>query len=138
MCPTRFDAWRTETGPLSCTPFPLPADEYAELVRQTHIALLPYDPAVYYARSSAILADMLSAGVPLLLPSRWSLPRSLPVATRAPWRSFDGLDRLAPELDALIDDWLAYKVAAVEASTAYRASNAPERVLQMLIARAVA
>jgi hypothetical protein len=135
MCPERPDAWRTATGPLSCTPFPLPPDEYAALVRQTHVALLPYDPAVYYARSSAILADMLSAGVPLIIPARWSLTRSVPVVARAPWRSFDGLDQLGPALDALIDDWLAYKLAAIETAAAYRASNAPERVLQVLMAR---
>jgi hypothetical protein len=136
MCPKRSDAWRTAAGPLVCAPFPMPLEEYAALVRDTHIGLLPYDAAVYYARSSAVLAEMLSAGVPVLLPARCGLAATLPVISSGRvGRTFDALETVGVELNNLIEHWLEYKVAAVEASRAYRAHNAPEAVLRMFESR---
>lgn len=45
---------------------PLDSAAYRQLVQTGHISLVLYDPAVYYARSSGVLVESLSAGMPVL------------------------------------------------------------------------
>jgi hypothetical protein len=56
------------TPPIVYAPFPLDLERYAELVRSTDIGLLLYDSTRYYARCSGVLLEMLSAGVPVIVP----------------------------------------------------------------------
>lgn len=56
------------TPPVVYAPFPLDLERYAELVRSTDIGLLLYDSTRYYARCSGVLLEMLSAGVPVIVP----------------------------------------------------------------------
>jgi glycosyltransferase involved in cell wall biosynthesis len=56
------------TPPIVYAPFPLELERYAELVRSTDIGLLLYDSTRYYARCSGVLLEMLSAGVPVIVP----------------------------------------------------------------------
>lgn len=55
--------------PILSVPHPLPMAEYAELIRHTDIALFLYDSHRYYGRCSGILAEMLAAGVPVIVPA---------------------------------------------------------------------
>jgi hypothetical protein len=56
------------TPPIVYAPFPLDLERYAELVRSSDIGLLLYDSTRYYARCSGVLLEMLSAGVPVIVP----------------------------------------------------------------------
>ena len=55
--------------PIAYAAFPLTLDRYAALVRSAGIGLLLYDGAQYYARCSGVLIEMLSAGVPVIVPA---------------------------------------------------------------------
>ncbi|MDZ4783099.1 MAG: hypothetical protein SGJ19_22875 [Planctomycetia bacterium] len=48
---------------------PLAPVAYRDLVRDADVLLLPYDGAQYFARSSGILAEALTAGVPVVAPA---------------------------------------------------------------------
>lgn len=54
--------------PVAYAPFPLDLERYAELVRSSDVGLLLYDSTRYYARCSGVLLEMLSAGVPVIVP----------------------------------------------------------------------
>lgn len=56
------------TPPVVYAPFPLDLERYAELVRSSDIGLLLYDSTRYYSRCSGVLLEMLSAGVPVIVP----------------------------------------------------------------------
>jgi glycosyltransferase involved in cell wall biosynthesis len=56
------------TPPIVYAPFPLDLERYAELVRSSDVGLLLYDSTRYYARCSGVLLEMLSAGVPVIVP----------------------------------------------------------------------
>jgi hypothetical protein len=55
--------------PVVAVPHPLPPQPYAALIRGTDIGLFLYDSWRYYARCSGILVEMLSAGVPVVVPA---------------------------------------------------------------------
>jgi hypothetical protein len=54
---------------------PMQSAEYVDTLLRAHIALLPYDPRNYYARSSGALVECLSAGIPVVVPSSSWLSR---------------------------------------------------------------
>lgn len=55
--------------PIEYAGFPLPLDEYVQLLRGSDLGLLLYDATRYYARCSGVLLEMLCAGVPVLVPA---------------------------------------------------------------------
>jgi glycosyltransferase involved in cell wall biosynthesis len=48
---------------------PLDSGDYCQLNRQCDIGLLPYDRSRYHARCSGVLVELLSAGVPVVVPA---------------------------------------------------------------------
>jgi glycosyltransferase involved in cell wall biosynthesis len=56
-------------APLVALPHPLQPDEYARLIQSADIGLLLYNADVYFARCSGILAELLAAGVPVIVPA---------------------------------------------------------------------
>ena len=58
----------SDVPPIVYAPFPLDLERYAELVRSADVGLLLYDSTRYYARCSGVLLEMLSAGVPVIVP----------------------------------------------------------------------
>ena len=48
---------------------PLDSKTYCQLARQCDIGLLPYDRDRYYARCSGVLVELLSSGVPVVVPA---------------------------------------------------------------------
>ena len=56
--------------PLVALPHPLQPEEYARLIKSADIGLLLYNADVYFARCSGILAELLAAGVPVIVPAR--------------------------------------------------------------------
>lgn len=55
--------------PVAYVPHPLAPREYVELIRQADIGLLLYDSRRYFARRAGILGELLSAGVPVIVPA---------------------------------------------------------------------
>jgi len=52
-----------------CVPHPLEPDDYVRLLRSAHIGLFLYDADRYYTRCSGILVELLTAGVPVIVPA---------------------------------------------------------------------
>ncbi|QDT99932.1 glycosyltransferase [Gimesia aquarii] len=48
---------------------PFNSEEYASLINDSDIVLIPYDSNNYYARSSGVLAEALVAGIPVVVPA---------------------------------------------------------------------
>ena len=48
---------------------PLQIEQYADLVQRADIGLLMYDSQRYYARRAGVLGEMLTAGVPVVVPA---------------------------------------------------------------------
>ncbi len=66
----RADRQRSpDKGPVVPVQHPLDKDQYVQLIRDTNIGLLLYDSKTYYARCSGILVEMLTAGVPVIVPA---------------------------------------------------------------------
>jgi glycosyltransferase involved in cell wall biosynthesis len=59
---------RAEQPPLVLVRHPLSKQDYVEFIRHSDIGLFLYDSDRYYARCSGILVEMLSAGVPVIVP----------------------------------------------------------------------
>lgn len=61
-------AWE-RISPLVRVPHPLCSEEYLQFVRGAGIGMFLYDGRGYYARFSGVLAEMLAAGVPVIVPA---------------------------------------------------------------------
>jgi hypothetical protein len=73
---------------------PMTSKEYREFLLSGGINLLLYDPANYYARSSGILVESLTAGVPVIVPAGSWLARQFLAETQ---RHQEGLrERMRP------------------------------------------
>jgi hypothetical protein len=65
----------SETGDTCCQApvvivrHPLETDDYTRFIRNADVGLFLYDAQRYYARCSGILVEMLSAGVPVIVPA---------------------------------------------------------------------
>ncbi|MCA9261194.1 MAG: hypothetical protein KDA61_18390, partial [Planctomycetales bacterium] len=54
---------------VECMPHPLPTSDYIDLVRHSDVGLFLYDRRRYFARCSGVLVEMLSSGVPVIVPA---------------------------------------------------------------------
>jgi hypothetical protein len=61
--------------PVTLIEHALSGDEYDRLLAQSSIGLLPYERDNYYARTSGVLIEYLSAGIPVIVPERTWLAR---------------------------------------------------------------
>jgi hypothetical protein len=59
----------------------LAPEQYRGLLHSGDLALLPYDRQAYRARSSGILAEVLAAGIPAIVPAGTWLARQFPAAS---------------------------------------------------------
>jgi hypothetical protein len=71
-----------DQSPLLFATFPLSLGQYADLVHSTDIGLLLYDSAIYYARCSGLLLEMLIAGVPVIVPAGCWLAEQIHAVTQ--------------------------------------------------------
>ncbi len=53
---------------ISVRPYPLALHEWLDLIHETDIAVFPYDRNRYSDRCSALLLEMLAAGIPVIVP----------------------------------------------------------------------
>ncbi len=83
--------------PVLYAPYPLNPfeDKYVNLIRDSDIGLFLYDSDQYYARYSAILGEMLTAGVPVIVPAGCWLSEQIAEPT------YDYLERLPQTLPVL-------------------------------------
>lgn len=56
-------------SPILAAAHPLDEQKYAALIQQSDIGLFVYDGKRYFARASGVLCEMLSAGVPVIVPA---------------------------------------------------------------------
>ncbi|MEQ8838876.1 MAG: glycosyltransferase, partial [Lacipirellulaceae bacterium] len=57
-----------DRSPVVVVKHPLTSDEYEEFIRGSDVGLFLYDSDRYHSRASGILLEMLSAGVPVIVP----------------------------------------------------------------------
>ena len=60
---------RAATAPVVLVPHPLKPSEYIDLIRNADVGLFLYDDRAYYARASGILLELLSCGLPAIVPA---------------------------------------------------------------------
>lgn len=70
-----LQAWPTDR--VSLLTEALSPDAYREHLLSADVALLPYDAAAYFARSSGIFAEALAAGIPVVVPAGTWMARQL-------------------------------------------------------------
>jgi hypothetical protein len=75
-------------------PHPLQPDDYARAIKDAYIGLLLYNADVYFARCSGVLAELLAAGVPVIVPAGGWL------AEQIAEENYCYLDQLAAESSA--------------------------------------
>lgn len=68
-----------DSSPMKLFFDPLSIDEYEDLLLTSNIVLLLYDSDNYYARSSGILSEALTAGIPVVVPARTWMSRQFQV-----------------------------------------------------------
>lgn len=56
-----------EESPILFRDYPLSADEYAQMIRETDCGLLMYDSFDYYARRAGVLGELLAVGRPVIV-----------------------------------------------------------------------
>ena len=81
--------------PLVRMAHPLGMEDFVQLVRQSDIGMFLYDGRAYYARFSGILAEMLAAGVPVIVPAGCWLAEQI---AEPIWQYLDQLEQSAPVL----------------------------------------
>lgn len=89
--------WSDTQAPIVLAPHPLDTRQYIDFVCDADIGLFLYDSRRYYARCSGVLVEMLSAGVPVVVPAGcWLADQIEPSNQRY-------LDRLAQTLPPVGD-----------------------------------
>lgn len=87
---------RLETdAPIVAVNHPLPTNDYDELIRRSDVGLFIYDSERYHSRCSGILVEMLSAGVPVIVPAGCWLAAQIAEVT------YDHLDTLQQQATAI-------------------------------------
>jgi hypothetical protein len=101
-CPT-YQAVCSSTAPVAMVPHPLDPADYVDLVQGADVGLFLYDSRAYYARCSGILLEMLSAGVPSIVPAGCWLADQM----YEPWqRHLRALERQAVTVRRAVSAWL--------------------------------
>jgi len=75
-------------APIVAVKHPLPSGDYDELIRRSDVGLFIYDSQRYQSRCSGVLVEMLSAGVPVIVPAGCWLSEQIADA------GYEHLDRL--------------------------------------------
>jgi glycosyltransferase involved in cell wall biosynthesis len=112
----------------------LTADDYRLLLASADLMLLPYDAGVYAGKSSGILWECLSLGIPVLVPRGTWLEREAvlwnggyaaydPGGTEAIVSAFGDMAQRLPELTAV----------SASASKVFRAQNGAEALLRQIV-----
>lgn len=65
----RSELRRMPPGRVTLVTDPLPSGDYQDMLFDSDAVLLPYDPDVYFARSSGICAEALAGGIPVIAPA---------------------------------------------------------------------
>lgn len=82
------DVREVTNAPIVAVKHPLPSGDYDELIRRSDVGMFLYDSERYHSRCSGILVEMLSAGVPVIVPAgSWLSEQIADVA-------YEHLDRL--------------------------------------------
>ncbi len=112
----------------------LPSHEYDELVAGCDAVLLPYDPAQYRARLSAIFVDATCAGVPVIVPSGTWLSAQLEEGLGT-GRTYDDLtpDAIAGAIRDLLSSLPSLARDAHEAAARARHHHDPRVVLETIL-----
>ncbi len=79
-----------------CVDHPLEPDQYVSLIRHADIGLLMYDSERYYARRAGVLGELLSAGVPVIVPAGCWLAEQIAEPIE---RHLEQIERERPAID---------------------------------------
>jgi len=109
---------------------PLDPAEYAALLASADLLLLPYDPSLYSARSSGIVAEAFALGVPAVVPAGCWMER-VAGADRA---AIIGGDGVVVALEIALDRLPDLRAAARAAAPGWRERHNPDALLGALLA----
>lgn len=108
---------------------PLAPNEYRELLSSGHLAVLPYDPLAYAARSSGVFAEALSAGIPPVVPDQTWMARRLPAGAG---RSYSAVERAADAILDIARDYDRHAETAQRSAIDWRAEHNARRLVALL------
>ncbi|MFO0972711.1 MAG: hypothetical protein U1A27_04620 [Phycisphaerae bacterium] len=109
---------------------PLTPEAYYDLVSRCDLGLFPYDADRYRAASSGTLAEAVAAGRPTIVPAEtWLAEQVGPDAGE----SFTDLPSFIRAVRRVIDNYDAYRRAAVEHSARWLAIHSPHNLVQTIV-----
>src|SRR6185503_6537862 len=79
---------------------PVAPVQYRELLASGHLAVLPYDPRAYAARSSGVFAEAVAAGIPTVVPAGTWMARRTPAGAGLPFHKVEEVPMLIQTIAA--------------------------------------
>jgi len=116
---------------------PLAPDEYRCLLYSGDVALLPYDRQAYRARSSGILAEVLAAGIPAVVPAGTWLARQLPAdrpGSTPAGLTYEDVGEVPQLLRKMVQGHEAYRDAAAKFAVGWMEKHNAARLVEILAA----
>ena len=126
-------------GALEFAPGALDLPRYAELVRASDVGLLLYDAQRYYDRCSGVLLEMLSAGVPVIVPAATWLAQQIQDVNQRYLGEVQRARPVSPGLPLRVEDGRAVSALRLQRDpvATHTTLDAPGRTL-LLSARCLA
>jgi hypothetical protein len=115
----------------------LTPEQYRGLLHSGDLALLPYDRQAYRARSSGILAEVLAAGIPAIVPAGTWLARQLPAAlpgSTPVGLTYEDVGEVPQLLREMVRHHAAYRDAARALAPRWMERHNAARLIEMLTA----
>jgi glycosyltransferase involved in cell wall biosynthesis len=113
---------------------PPSAAEYAQLLSCADIGLLPYDGEHYYARCSGVLLELLSRGVPVVVPAECALADQIRAGKRdAAGRTFTRPKEIASAVAEIVDHYDRYAAAAQQLGLQIARAHDARRLVAKLL-----
>jgi len=124
-------------APILAAPHPLDAAGYSRFIRESDIGLFAYDARRYFARASGVLCEMLSAGVPVIVPANCWLAEQIaePAAAGRVGIVVDDDSQFANCLERMVDHFEAYRRSAQTFARDWSQRHSPSRTVELLADR---
>jgi len=115
----------------------LTPEQYRGLLHSGDLALLPYDRQAYRARSSGILAEVLAAGIPAIVPAGTWLARQLPAVSSGSTPvglAYEDVGEVPQLLRRMVRSHETYRDAAREFASRWMERHNAAGLIEILVA----
>jgi len=109
---------------------PLNSAAYRDVLLGSDVVLLPYSTTSYAARSSGVFAEAVAAGIPTIHPRDSWMGRNAASLSK---NGYSGIDQIADELKAVLQDYQRHETASREVCKKWRTTHSAKRLTRILI-----